>query len=125
MAFTVAGAAQILSGIIPTLQPVVAAIEDATRSSPATIAQVQTAMTGVTNGIAALGQADSMTAAGPIVTRIETDVEAVLTIASQMQLPGPAGVALRVAAMIVPVAFMAVSMIMQQFTPAATAARRK
>ena len=123
MAFNVANLAGMLSGVLPALNPVVTEIEAATRSSPQTIANVQSALTGVQQGLAALAQADSMTAAGPILQRIETDATAILTVASQTPLPGVAGMALRIAAMVVPVAFMAVTMIInsqQAASPAAT-----
>jgi hypothetical protein len=127
MAYTVSGAAQILSGLLPTLQPLAAEIEAATRSSPQTTAQVQAAMNGVQQGLTALASADSASSAQPIIQRIESDVEAVLTVGASIQLPGVAGAALRIAMIAVPTAFMIVNMIMAQFQAApkpAPAARR-
>ena len=111
---TPAQIAATLSAIIPVLEPLVNEIETVSRSSPDTIAKVNLAMQGVKDGIAALGTAESTSASQPIVQRVEADAQAVLTVAAQLPLPGPAGTALRIAALLVPIVFTSVNMALAQ-----------
>jgi hypothetical protein len=101
--------ADTLSGILPSLGPLAGAIETQTRASPDTIAKVKLAMDGVTSGIAAIGSAESISAAMPTVQRVETDITAVLQAAATLPLPPPYNIILLIASGLAPTIFAAVN----------------
>ena len=93
--------AQIVSNIIPALQPVVAEIEAQTRTSPAEAAAVTTAMTDLETLVASLATMPTVAATATALQQVQAYAQTILSAGSSMGLPYPASMWLQIGGMVV------------------------
>lgn len=104
-------AANTVAVAIPFLAAIVTAVSGMTHVPADTQSKIATALDGVQQGAAALAASETAVESKPILDRIEADAQAVLAIAATLPLPGPAGVAFRIASIVVPMAIAGVKML--------------
>lgn len=111
---TPATAANTVAAALPYLQAVTAAVTNLSHTPPDVAAKIQTAMSSVQQGVAALATSETAVQSKPIVDRIAADAQAVLAVAASLPLPFPVNVILMVASSLLPTVLSAVNLLMQQ-----------
>ena len=93
--------AQIVSNIIPALQPVVTVIEEQSRTSPEETATITGAMTDLTELVASLATMPTVASTEPALQQIQSYAQTILSAGASMALPYPASMWLQIGGMAV------------------------
>lgn len=120
---TVATAANTVAVTLPYLSAITAAVTNLSHTPPDVAAKIQTAMSGVQQGVAALAASETAVQSKPIVDRIAADAQSVLAVAAGMPLPFPVNIILMIASSLLPTVISAVNLLMANHAtvPAAAA----
>lgn len=109
---TPATAANTIATILPFLSSLVNVIATETKTTPAVAVQIQTALSGVQQGVQALAISETAVESKPIVARIAADAQAVLAVASSFPLPPPFNIILMIVSSLLPTVISAVELLM-------------
>lgn len=105
-------AANTIAVAIPYLSAITAAVTNLSHTPPNVAANIQTAMSGVQTGVAALAASETAAQSMPIVQRIEADGMAVLSAAAGLPLPSPYNFLLMIASSLLPAVISSVNTLM-------------
>lgn len=109
--FTPESVANTVAAIANELEAVVQTTATQAGADPALANQIRQGVDGLRQAAAALGKAESTSAAQPLLQRIGADINAVLSVLTMLPLPPPASTILRIVQVLAPTVLAAGDMI--------------